>query len=136
MSKTIQALRASARRNSRHSVTTLSLAARTVLSSFIPSTSAAPKPAMLSASSSQPDRAKRQARPASNGMQRMAVRSMRSPFEFVELADVHRGESLADAKDEDAQHHDGDNDIEEDADLDHERHSVGRQGNGGEHDAV
>src|SRR5258707_11221608 len=43
----------------------------------------------------------------------MEVRGMESPFEFVQLAHVHRGESLANAEHEDTEHHDRDHDVEE-----------------------
>src|SRR5450759_1421282 len=136
MSRTIHALRASARRNSPHSVTALPLFASTVLNSFTPRTNTLTKPAMFSNSTNSRGRANRHSSPTTNGTQRMEVSSMSSPFEFVELAHVHRGKRFADAKDEDAQHHHRDHHVEEDADFDYERHSVGGQRNRGEHYSV
>src|SRR2546427_1755528 len=124
MSRTIHALRASARRNVFHSVTALPGFATTVLNSFTPSTNTLTKPARLSNSTSPRGRANRHARPTTNGAQRIEVSNIGSPLQFVELAHVHRGERFADAKDEDAQHHHCDHHIKKDPDFDDERHSV------------
>src|ERR1017187_131217 len=136
MSSTIHALRASARRNSPHSVKALPLFATTVLKSFTPRTNTVTKPVMLRNSTRPRGRANKHSSPTTNGTQRMEVSSMSSPFEFVQLAHVHRGKGLADAKDEDTKHHHRDDHVEEDADFDHERHPVGRQRNRGKHHAV
>src|SRR2546428_7324441 len=136
MSSTIHALRASARRNSFQSVTASPLFATTVLTNFTPRINTLTKLAMLSNSTNARGRAKRHTSPTTNDTQRMKISSMSSPFQFVQLAHVHRGERLADAKDEDAEHHHRDDHVEEDPDLDHERHAVGGQCNRGEHDAV
>src|SRR5437016_1648326 len=66
----------------------------------------------------------------------LKVSSMSSPLEFVQLAHVHRGKCLADAKDEYAEHHHRDHHVEEDADFNQERHSVGGQRNRGQHDPI
>src|SRR5688572_10271479 len=134
MSSTIHALRESARRNSPHSVTALPSFVSTVLNNFTPSTITLAKPAMLSDSTNARGRVIRHSSATTNGTQRMEVSSMVSPLQFVQLAHVHRGKRLPDAEDKDAENHYRDDHIEENADFDHERHSVGRQRNGSEHD--
>src|SRR5205809_1863775 len=129
MSSTIHALRASARRNSSHAVTAVPLFASTVWNNFTPRRSTLTKPVMLSASISPRGRANRQSRPTAKGTPRIEISSRSSPFEFIELAHVHRGKCLADAKDEDAEHHHRDHHVEEDADFNHQRHAIGRQCN-------
>src|SRR6266568_2232168 len=136
MSSTIHALRASARRNSSHSITALPLFVSTVLNNFTPSTSTLAKPAMLSDSTNARGRVIKHSSPTTKGTQRMVVSSIVSPLQFVQLAHVHRSKRLSDAEDKDAEDHHRDDHIEENADFDHERHSVGRQRNRGEHDAV
>src|SRR5674476_1687128 len=91
---------------------------------FTPSASVAVKPTMLSASSKTRGRATRQSSPTSSGTQRMEVSSMASSFEFVQLAHVHRVERLADAEDQQTQHHHADDHVEEDGHLHDQRHSV------------
>src|SRR5882724_6381958 len=103
MSSTIHALKASARKNSFHSVTALPSVVSTVLNNFTPRISTVTKPAMLSDSINARGRAKRDNSPTTNGTQRIEISSMSSPFEFVQLAHVHRGERFTDAKDENAE---------------------------------
>src|SRR6058998_1125803 len=129
MSSTIHALRASARRNPSQAVTPFLSFASTVWNNFTPRTSTLTKPAMLSDSTSPRGRANRQSSPAVNGRKSMEISSTRSPLEFVQLAHVHRGECLADAKDEYAEHHHRDDHVEEDADFNHQRHAIGRERN-------
>src|SRR2546422_8094023 len=105
MSSTIHALRASARRNSPHAVTVFPSVVSTVWNKFTPRSNTHTKPAMLSDSSSPRWRANRQNSATTNGTESMEISSMRSPLEFVQLAHVHRGKGLADAKDRDAEHH-------------------------------
>src|SRR5260221_4674868 len=136
MTSPIQALRASARRTPPHSVTAPPPFASTSGSNFTPASSAATKPARLSNSSTWRGQPRRQSSPTTNGAPRMELSSIGSPFEFIQLAHVHRGEGFADTEDEDAQHHHRDDHIEKDADFHHQRHSLGSQGNGGEHDAI
>src|SRR6266542_4936337 len=136
MSRTIHALKASARKKSSHSVTALPWFATTILNSFTPRTSTLTKPAMFSNSTKARGRANRHSNPTTSGTQRMDVSSMSSPLKFVQLAHVHRGKRFPDAKDEDAEYHHRDDHVEEDANFDDERHAVGGQRNGGEHDAV
>src|ERR1017187_10039361 len=136
MSSTIHALKASARRNSFHSATAPPFFASTAWNSFTPSTSTVAKPAMFSASSSARGRAIRQSSPTSSGTQRMEVSSMASSFEFVQLAHVHRVERLADAEDQNAQHHHRDDHVKENGQLDDQRYPVSRERDGGQHHAV
>src|SRR5436309_15967348 len=133
MSNTIHALNASARKNSFHSVKAAPVLASTALRSFTPRTSTVRNPTMLSHSTSARGRATRQTSPTTRGTQRMEVSNIGSPLQFVELADVHRGEGFADAEHEDAQHHHRDDHVKEDPDLDHQRHAIGGQDNGREH---
>src|SRR5260221_12237151 len=125
MSRIIQTLRASARRNSPHSTTALPFSSKTVLNSFRPMTNTLTKPNRFSISTSARGRAKRHANPTRNGTRRMEVSSMASPLQFFELAHVHGRKGLANAKNEDAQDHDRDNHIEENPNLHHQRHPVG-----------
>src|ERR1019366_8012180 len=52
-----------------------------------------------------------------------------------QAADIHGLEGLTNAIDQNAEDHDGDQDIEQDAQLDNQRHSVS-QGNGGQEETV
>src|SRR6266581_8414362 len=136
MSSTIHALSASARRNSSHAVAAFPAFASTVWNSFTPRSNSLTKPAILSDSTSPRGYANRQSSATANGTTSMEISSMGSPLEFVQLAHVHRGEGLADAKDEYAEHHHRDHHVEEDADFNNERHAIGRQRNRGQHDAI
>src|ERR1039458_8714974 len=127
MSSTIHALKASARKNSFHSVTAPPFFASTAWNSFTPSTSTVAKPAMFSASSRARGRPTRQSSPTSSGTQRMEVSSMASSFEFVQFAHVHRVERLADAEDQQAQHHHAADHVEEDRHLHDQRHPLSRK---------
>src|SRR5689334_10578941 len=104
-SSTIHALKASARRNSFHSVTAPPWDATTRRNSRAPSTRTVAKPAMFSSSTIRRGRATRQSKATMNGVQRMEVSSMASPLKLVQFADIHRRERFADAEDKDAEHH-------------------------------
>src|SRR6266487_421387 len=136
MSSTIHVLRASTRRNSSHAVTAFPPFASTVWNNFTPRTRTLAKPAMLSDSTSPRGRANRQSNATTKGTQSMEISSMSSPLEFIQLAHVHGGECLADAEDQDAEHHHRDHHVEEDADFNHERHPVARERNRGQHVAI
>jgi hypothetical protein len=58
------------------------------------------------------------------------------PFNWLSLLVSIEANVLADAIDQDAQHHHRDQHVEEDAQLDHQRHAVGGERDGGEHHAV
>src|SRR5262252_129725 len=108
----------------------------TASKSLIPSASTPTWPATLTHAKTGRDRAKRQTNATASGRQSIEVSSMESPSEFVQLAHIHRGECLSDAEHENAEHHNGDHDVEENADFHYERHSIGCQDNRREHDAI
>src|ERR1043166_4061227 len=110
-----------------------------VRTSFTSQTASAPVIAnamRFTRSSQTRSRTAQQINPLSNGTRMSNVSIIASPFQLVEFADVHRRERFANARDENAKHHHGNHYVEENPNLDYERHSVGGERDGGEHDAV
>src|ERR1035437_3811157 len=98
-------------------------------------TNVAANPARLMASMIARLRPRKDRTPVAAGTSRRMRRIMALASQSPELAHVHGFEALADAIDEYAEHHDGHQHVERDAEFDNQRHSIG-QGNCGQEQAV
>src|SRR5690348_17235120 len=113
MIRTIQALKASAKKNSSHSVTRPR--ASTCCNRPTPKTRSRAKAATLTRAICRCERSSRQVTPASAGTAKMEVKPPTLSSQLPEFVDVHGGESLPNPVNENTQDHDRHHDVKEDA---------------------